>query len=228
MQNGPPSRCVPEGVVYLVSSDFSNLPSMIARICSGLGVPPSPRCAALDFAQWSFCISCCSPAGHVSSSCEMFIVCWTYSFKDEEAYYPVAARLFVYTVNEHNSNGLDVKVTITRLNSYDTCMPHSFLCAWDRQAKLAAPSAPHEDVYDLHDANMWYLSSDYMCLVRCLFRLSDIALHLHQYEYDTEMDLHTQVLCLTSCILHISPNLKPTSLIFSLMSSKIRRARSPS
>jgi len=50
MPNGPPSRRVPVGVMYFMSFILSNLPSMIARICCGLGWPPSPRCAALNFA----------------------------------------------------------------------------------------------------------------------------------------------------------------------------------
>jgi len=64
----------------------------------------------------------------------------------------VGTRLFVDTVNEHNLNGLDVKVSITCPNSFDKCVPQSFFCAWDRQAELAAPSGPHDDVCDLHDA----------------------------------------------------------------------------
>jgi len=39
MPNGPPSRCVPVGVMYFISFILSNLPSMIARICCGLGGP---------------------------------------------------------------------------------------------------------------------------------------------------------------------------------------------
>jgi len=78
----------------------------------------------------------------------------TYRFKDKETYYPVGARLLVDTVNEHNLNGLDVKVTIPRLNSIDKCVPQSFFCAWERQAKFAAPSGPLQDVYDLHDVIM--------------------------------------------------------------------------
>jgi len=131
--------------------------------------------------------------------------------------------LLVDTVNEHNLNGLDVKVTIPCLNSINKCVPQSFSCAWERQAKFAAASGPHQDVYDLHDVIMWYLSSDYtVYLVRHLFRLSDIATHLYRYEFDPVMDLYTQFSCLTSCTLRISPNRKPTSLMSSSMSSEIR------
>jgi len=62
--------------------------------------------------------------------------------------------LLVDTVNEHNLNGLDVKVTIPCLNSINKCVPQSFSCAWERQAKFAAASGPHQDVYDLHDVIM--------------------------------------------------------------------------
>ena len=72
----------------------------------------------------------------------------TYRFKDKETYYLVGARLLVDTVNGHNLNGLNVKVTITRLNSNSKCVPQSFFCAWERQAKFATPSGPHQDVYE--------------------------------------------------------------------------------
>ena len=66
----------------------------------------------------------------------------TYRFKVKETYSLVAARLVVDTVNEDDLNGLDVKVTISRLNSMDKCFLQSLFCAWERQAKFAAPSGP--------------------------------------------------------------------------------------
>jgi len=78
----------------------------------------------------------------------------TYRFKVKETYYLVGARLLVDTVNEHDLNGLDVKVNISRLNSINKCLLQSLFCAWERQAKFAASSGPHQDVYDLHDVMM--------------------------------------------------------------------------
>jgi len=75
----------------------------------------------------------------------------TYRFNVIETCYLVGARLLVDTVNEHDLNGLDVKVTIPRLNSIDKRLPQSFFCALEKQAKFAAPSGPHQNVYDLRD-----------------------------------------------------------------------------
>jgi len=88
---------------------------------------------------------------HIKGPYWLFCGC---CFKDKEIYYLVGARLLVDTVNEHNLNGLDVKVTIPRLNLIDKCLPQSFFCAWERQAKFATPSGLHQDVHDLHDGMM--------------------------------------------------------------------------
>jgi len=48
--NGPPSWCALDGVMCFLSFNFSNLPNMMARVCSGRGFLPSPSCATLDFA----------------------------------------------------------------------------------------------------------------------------------------------------------------------------------
>ena len=94
----------------------------------------------------------------MSSSCEIFnrvrIFHGTYRFKVKETNYLVGARLLVDTVNEHDLNGLDVKVTICRLNSVDKCLLQSLFCAGERQSKFAVASGPHQDVYDLHDVMM--------------------------------------------------------------------------
>ena len=226
MPNGLPSQCVPVGVMYFMSFILSNLPSMIARICCGLGGPPSSRCAALIFAWWSSCTSSRSPNGHVSSSCEMFITCAYYmehtASKIKRPIIWLAPAFSLTLLNEHNLNGLDVKVTIPPLNSMDKCLPQSFFCAWERQAKFAVPSGPHQDVYDLHDVMMWYLSSDYIYLDMHLFCIPDIATNLYWYEFHPVMDLYTQDSCLTSCTLRISLNRKPTNLMSSSMSSEIR------
>ena len=47
--NGPPSRCVPVGVMCFMSFILSNLPSMIARICCGFGEPPLSHCPRSHF-----------------------------------------------------------------------------------------------------------------------------------------------------------------------------------